>query len=44
LSTAAVSRRLAGDSPLDINELEEIADFLGVPVTRLIRSREAAAS
>lgn len=36
LSQAAVSARLRGETPFDINELARIAGFLDVPVERLL--------
>jgi len=38
LSNAAVSRRLSGFTPIDVNEIEAIADFLGVPASQLMRA------
>lgn len=36
LSTAAVSRRLSGQVPWDLVELDATARFLGLPVSALI--------
>ena len=36
MSTTALSRRLAGVHPFDIDELQRIASYLGVPVTALV--------
>lgn len=35
-SRQALSRRITGEVPFDVAELEKIADLLGVPVARLI--------
>lgn len=42
ISQSAVSARLSGRTPFDVNELVTIADFLGVPVTALIGERASA--
>lgn len=36
ISQVGVSRRLRGETPLDVNELVKIADYLGVPITHLM--------
>ena len=36
LTQGAVSKRLSGAVALDVNELGVIAEFLGVPVERLV--------
>lgn len=41
MSQAAVSRRLSGSVAFDVNELDAVADLVGVPVTDLL---ERAAS
>ena len=41
LSQAAVSRRLSGHTPFDVNELASVAAWLGVPASTLLG--EAAA-
>lgn len=41
---AAISARILGRVPFDINELTSVAAFLGVPLTALIPAPEAAAS
>lgn len=38
VSPTGVSKRLAGVTPIDVDELGKIAAFLGVPVTELIAS------
>lgn len=44
LSQATVSRRLKGIGSFTIEEIQSIADFLGIPIERLIRpALEAAA-
>jgi len=35
MTQQALSRRLSGDVPFDVDELGRIADLLGVPVTLL---------
>lgn len=35
-SRAAVCRRLSGEIPFDVAELEAIAELLGIPVTQLL--------
>jgi len=42
VSRQAFNRRITGDIPFDVAELEIIAGFLGVPVTRFIGSGVAA--
>lgn len=42
-SQAAVSRRLSGHTPFDVNELQTIADLLGVAPAYLIGEPERAA-
>lgn len=44
LSQASVSSRLRGEVAFDVNELERVARFLGVPVTVLVADHTAAAS
>ena len=34
-----ISRRLSGDIPFDVNELEAIAEVLEVPVTRFFEGQ-----
>jgi transcriptional regulator with XRE-family HTH domain len=36
ISEVGVSRRMRGETPLDINELVKIAGFLGVPVSQFM--------
>lgn len=36
LTQASVSKRMSGTVPVDINEVAKAADWLGVPVSRLI--------
>lgn len=36
ISKAAMSKRLNGHTPIDVDELHRIAGFLGVPVSSLI--------
>lgn len=36
LSAAAISRRLYGDGAFSLDEIETVADWLGVPVTDII--------
>lgn len=36
LSPAAVTRRLSGETPLDVNELCAVAAWLNVPITTLL--------
>lgn len=36
MSQASVSRRLTGETPLDVNELQAIASRIGVPITDLL--------
>lgn len=43
MSQAAVSRRLRGATPLDVNEITTIARVLGVPVRDLLPATEVAA-
>jgi len=38
MSQASVSRRLTGDTPLDVNELQVIADLVGVPMVEFLRA------
>lgn len=42
MSQMAVSRRVSGETPLDIAELFAAADYLGVPVTALLALDHAA--
>lgn len=42
ISQAGVSRRLRGETPLDVNELVKIADFLEVPAAHFIPQDGAA--
>ena len=46
LTQTAISNRLSGKTPWDINELSVTADLLGVPLTRLLPTKagEQAAS
>lgn len=39
ISPAAVTRRVSGETPLDVNELCAIAAWLDVPVTALLPSQ-----
>lgn len=41
-SQAAVSRRLRGQVPFDVNELETIAAHFGVPVSQFVAPLDAA--
>lgn len=43
VSRQAFNRRITGDIPFDVAELEKIAEFLGVPVTNFMPSRVVAA-
>lgn len=36
ISPAAVTRRVSGETPLDVNELCAIAQWLDIPVTALL--------
>lgn len=36
LSTTVISKRLSGATPIDVNELEVIAEFLGMTVAELL--------
>ena len=40
----AVSRRLLGHVPFRIDELQQIAEMLGIPVSKLIEDTSRAAS
>lgn len=42
ISQVGVSRRLRGETPLDVNELVKIADFLEVPAAHFIPQDGAA--
>lgn len=42
LSQPAISARLRGQTPFDVNELVAIAEFLGVPVSTLIGDKASA--
>jgi transcriptional regulator with XRE-family HTH domain len=42
-SFTTTARRLNGSSPFDIDELDAVARYLGVPVAALLPQREAAA-
>lgn len=42
LSEVSVSRRLRGETPLDVNELLAIADYLDIPVARLLPHQVAS--
>lgn len=42
LSQPAISKRLRGETPFDINELARIAVFLNVPLARLTEGVAAA--
>ena len=44
LSQSGLSKRLRGDVPFDVNELDAIATALGVPVVSLLPQPEAVAS
>lgn len=44
LSPAAIGRRLTGEVPFDVNELEAIADMLGVPLATFLPADPAKAS
>jgi len=41
-SFTTTARRLNGSSPLDVDELDAVARFLGVPVAALLPTEEAA--
>lgn len=41
VSHAYVSRRLNGHAPFDVDDLEQIAAILGVPVASLLADRAA---
>ncbi len=36
LNQASVSKRMAGTVPVDVNEVAKVADWLGVPMSRLM--------
>ena len=36
---SALSRRLTGEKPFDINEITKVADVLGVPLDQLVADR-----
>ncbi|MGA5542729.1 helix-turn-helix domain-containing protein [Mycobacterium sp. NPDC051198] len=42
LSQSAISARLSGRTPFDVNELVAIADYLDVPITALIDDKASA--
>lgn len=42
ISPTGVSKRLAGKTPLDVDELNKIAEYLGIPITALIDGQDAA--
>lgn len=44
MSQQSLSRRLSGEIPFDLEELERVAAVLGVPMTRLVVDETAAAS
>lgn len=44
LSQAAVSRRLSGEVPFDVNELAATARYLDVPLGQLVASSEAVSA
>jgi transcriptional regulator with XRE-family HTH domain len=41
-SQVAMSRRLNGATPIDVNELAQIAEFLGMPVEALLTEAASA--
>lgn len=41
LTQQAVSRRLAGQVPFDVNELAKIADYLGLDIATLVKAKAA---
>jgi transcriptional regulator with XRE-family HTH domain len=41
ITPQAVSRKLAGERPLRLDEVQRLADYFGVPITSLIRERVA---
>lgn len=41
ISQAGVSRRLLGQTPMDVNEIAAIAEFLDIPVAALFPERVA---
>lgn len=41
ISQAGVSRRLLGQTPMDVNEVAAIAEFLDIPVSALFPERVA---
>jgi len=41
MSQAAVSRRLSGDIPFDVAELEDVATALRVPISQFLAERVA---
>ena len=42
ISQAAVSRRMLGQTPIDVPELYELADLLGMPVADLLPEKASA--
>ena len=42
ISQSAVSSRLLGRTPFDVNELVAVAEFLGVPVSALLGEKASA--
>lgn len=43
LSYSAVHKRVSGDKPFTVVELSRIADFLGVPITELLGTKNSEA-
>lgn len=41
ISQVSVSRRLSGETPFDINELVKVAEFLGIPVSDILKGSAA---
>lgn len=42
ITQTAVSRRMLGQTPIDVPELYELADLLGMPVADLLPERASA--
>lgn len=41
VTQATISRRLSGERPFSLNDLERLAAYFGVPLASLIRERAA---
>ena len=42
ITQGSVSKRLSGATPLDVNEVQKVADWLGIPLSRLITGEAAS--